>query len=87
MVDVSLTKTASATDVVTGDTVTYTLTVSNAGPDTATGVEVTDQLPAGVTYSTHNASQGTFTSGTGIWAVGDLANGANATLTIDVTVD
>jgi len=86
-VDLVLTKTVSNTNVVSGDTTAYTLTVSNAGPDAATGVAVTDQLPAGVTYSTHNASQGTYDNNTGIWAVGDLANGANATLTIDVSVD
>lgn len=86
-VDLALTKTVSNTNVVSGDTTAYTLTVSNAGPDAATGVAVTDQLPAGVTYSTHNASQGTYDNNTGVWTVGDLANGANATLTIDVRVD
>jgi uncharacterized repeat protein (TIGR01451 family) len=86
-VDLALTKVASPTSVNSGDTVTYAITITNSGPGDATGVEVTDQLPTGVTYSTHNASQGTFTSGTGIWTVGDLANGASATLTIDVTAD
>jgi uncharacterized repeat protein (TIGR01451 family) len=67
--------------------VIYTITVKNNGPDNATGVEVTDQLPTGVTYDNHNAGQGTYTSGTGIWAVGSLANGATATLTITVTIN
>jgi uncharacterized repeat protein (TIGR01451 family) len=86
-VDISLTKTASPTNVVSGDTVTYTLTVSNAGPDTATGIEVTDQLPAGVTYISDTPSQGSYNNSNGIWAVGDLANGASATLMIEVTAD
>ncbi|QLQ33652.1 MAG: DUF11 domain-containing protein [Candidatus Thiothrix singaporensis] len=61
----------------------YTVTAINGG-DTATGVEVQDLLPAGVTYQTYNASQGVYTNSTGIWAVGSLDNGESATLTIEV---
>ena len=32
-------------------------------------------------------SQGTYNSGSGVWTVGDLANGASATLTLTATVD
>jgi len=85
--DLALVKTASATDVLTGDTVTYTLTLTNNGPDNGTGIQVTDQLPNGVTYSSSTPSQGTYSDVTGIWDVGDLANGATATLTIEVTID
>ena len=34
-----------------GQQLTYTLDVSNAGPSSATGVTVTDTLPGGVTYN------------------------------------
>jgi hypothetical protein len=30
---------------------------------------------------------GTYTSGTGVWSIGTLANGASATLTITATVN
>lgn len=87
-VDLELTKTANPMTTVSGDTVTYTLTVKNNGPDDATGVEVSDQLPSGVTYANNfTATQGNYDAGTGIWTVGDLANTATATLTIDVTID
>ncbi|QTR50271.1 SdrD B-like domain-containing protein [Candidatus Thiothrix anitrata] len=85
--DLEVAKTANVSSAKSGDTVIYTITVKNNGPDNATGVEVTDQLPTGVTYDSHNAGQGTYTSGTGIWAVGSLANGATATLTITITVN
>ena len=49
--DVSITKANEPTGaVLNGDSITYTLTVTNDGTATATGVEVTDQLPAGVTF-------------------------------------
>lgn len=87
-VDLQLTKVADKTNVKTGDTVRYTITVTNKGPGAATGVEVTDQLPAGVTYqATHSVSQGTYDHSTGIWTVNSLAKDATATLEIDVTVN
>ena len=72
--------------VKSGDTVIYTIKVKNNGPDAATGVEAADQLPASVTYASHNADQGAYISGTGIWTIGTLANGATTTLTITVTI-
>ena len=85
--DLEVTKTANVSSAKSGDTVIYTVKIKNNGPDTATGVEVSDHLPTGVTYASHNAGQGIYTSGTGLWMVGTLANGATATLTINVTVN
>jgi len=84
--DLALTNTIDNAAPEVGETVTYTLTVTNSGPDGATLVEVTDLLPAGLTYSSDTPSQGTYTSGTGIWDVGSVTNGNNATLTISATV-
>jgi uncharacterized repeat protein (TIGR01451 family) len=44
--DLSITKVADPDPAATGQSLTYTLTVSNAGPDDATNVVVTDVLPA-----------------------------------------
>lgn len=66
----------------------YTIIVSNAGPDTATNVEVTDILPTGVTYSNSAASSGSYNDGTGIWSLGSsLGAGSKETLWLDVRVD
>jgi len=65
-----------------GDTITYTVTVINTGPAEATNIELTDQLPGEVTYQSYSASQGTYDNGSGIWSIGNLADGASATLTI-----
>ena len=54
-----------------GDQVTFTLTINNAGPSTATGVEVTDQLPDGYTYIS-DSGNGAYDATSGIWIVGSL---------------
>ncbi|WP_157477151.1 DUF11 domain-containing protein, partial [Lysobacter sp. Root690] len=42
--------------------------------------------PAGYTFVSATPSVGTYNAGTGVWAVGGLASGANATLQIVATV-
>jgi uncharacterized repeat protein (TIGR01451 family) len=85
--DLSLTKTAAPEPVVSGTTLTYTLTVSNAGPNTAQTARITDPLPPGVTYVDGTTSQGagcTGTSGTVRCALGAIGSGNTATATIRV---
>ena len=69
-----------------GDQVTYTLVATNNGPDTATGVVVTDALPSNVTFVSATPSAGTFDAATGTWSVGDLANGGTESLQIVATI-
>ena len=84
--DLALTKTVSDPTPNVGDQVTFTVTLTNAGPDTATGVQVTDLLPAGLTFVSRHASQGTYNPATGIWTVGTFAVAAPQTLTLTATV-
>jgi tungstate transport system substrate-binding protein len=70
-----------------GDTITYTISLTNNGPDEATHIELTEVLPAGLTYVSNSASQGTYDSTSGVWAVESLADGASATLNITATVN
>ncbi|HYJ46096.1 MAG TPA: lamin tail domain-containing protein, partial [Pyrinomonadaceae bacterium] len=85
--DLSLTETVNNSTPNIGERVTFTIALNNAGPSAATGVQVMDLLPAGLQFVSSNPSQGTYSSGTGVWSVGtvNVASPA-ATLTITATV-
>uniref|UniRef100_UPI00046FCD09 T9SS C-terminal target domain-containing protein n=1 Tax=Aquimarina pacifica TaxID=1296415 RepID=UPI00046FCD09 len=87
--DLSLVKT-----VVDGDTsprvgteITFQITVTNDGPQDATGVEVIDLLPSGFDFVLFSSSTGIYNETTGVWTVGNIANGTSETLLIDVLVN
>ena len=85
--DLSITKSDSPDPATVGRALTYSLAVSNAGPDGASDVTVTDTLPVSVTFVSATPSQGTCsqTSGTVTCNLGSIASGASATVTIEVT--
>ena len=83
--NLSVTKSVSNTTPNVGDQVTFTITASNGGPSAATGVKVTDNLPSGYTFVSATASTGTWSAPD--WTIGNLANGASATLTMTATVN
>lgn len=85
--DLSLSKTVNNPNPIQGQNVTFTLTLANAGPSNATNIVVTDLLPAGLNFVSATPSAGTYTSGTGAWAVASLASGATATLQIVALVN
>ena len=84
--DLSVTKTDSPDPVTEGNLLTYTLTVSNAGPDDATNVVLTDTLPGSVTFVSATPSQGAPCTGTTTITcnLGAISNGNNATVQIVV---
>ena len=47
-----------------GNDINFTLTLTNHGPDAASGGVVTDLLPAGLTYQSSTPGQGAYVSGT-----------------------
>ncbi|WP_122818849.1 DUF7507 domain-containing protein [Nocardioides pantholopis] len=85
--DLAIVKGVSPEEAVVGDTVTYTVTVLNRGPDPVTGVYVTDTGPEGVTVLESTPSQGTVDVPGARWNVGTLASGGSATLTVTARLD
>ena len=82
--DLSILKSDSLDPVAVSTPLTYTLSVSNAGPNAAAVVVVTDTLPVGVSFQSADAGC-TNTSGTVTCNIGALANGATITRQIVVT--
>ncbi len=85
LADLEIDKQITKFPAVVGDTVIYRLTVTNQGPDAATGVQVTDNLPIGLTYVT-SAGVGNYDASTGIWDIGSVSPtpGSNV-VSIDIT--
>jgi len=82
--DLSLTKTVDNPSPGLGSNVVFTITVNNAGPNTATNVTARDVLPAGLRYVTN--SVGIYTATNGIWTIGTLNTGSSTTLQITATI-
>ncbi len=84
--DLSITKSASTASQNPGAAVTYTLTATNNGPDAATGVKVTDTLPAGLTFVS-SPDGGTSSGGVVTWVGLTVPVNGSRTLTAVVKVD
>jgi len=70
-----------------GDLVAFDVTVTSSGPGTASGVVVTDALPASVALVSASATQGTCGAATPVvCTIGSLASGASATIQITVRI-
>jgi uncharacterized repeat protein (TIGR01451 family) len=87
--DIALQMTVDTVVPAVGQPVQFTVTASNIGADAASGVQVTDQLPVELKIPAGMAafpSTGTYDAATGVWSIGSLAAGANATLVIPAIV-
>jgi len=65
----------------------FTVTLRNAGPDTATAVVVADSLPSGLSFAGGQPSRGAYDPGSGTWLVGTVAPVDSAVLRLSATVD
>ena len=92
--DLSITNSGSPNPVTSGNRLTYALTVANGGPLDATGVTVTDPLPANVHFDSVSSTKGSCSrstskpktkNGTITCTLGNLASGGGAGITIVVT--
>ena len=80
--DLVVTKTVDNATPNVDDMITFTVTVKDNGPNSATNVRVNDLLPTGLVYISSTPSQGNYFSTTGTWTAGTVDDGAQATLTI-----
>ena len=80
-------KSDSPDPVSKGAPLTYSVVVTNNGPGSAAGVQLSDSLPANVQFVSAASTAGscTMTGSTVSCNLGSLSNGASATVTIIVT--
>jgi len=90
LADLSIAKSNSPDPVTAGKNLTYTVTVTNNGPNTATSVTVTDNLPAETTFIACSSTGGGVCSGSGdnrTVTFASLASGESETITFVATVN
>ena len=84
--DLSIGQTGAPAEICTGQPITYTLSVSNAGPSTATSLSVSDVLPAGATLVSASGS-GWSCSGTATVTCTRASLAVGAAPAIAITID
>jgi len=91
--DLSISKSDSPDPVFAGGTISYTISVTNAGPSNAASVTLTDTLPAGTTRGALSLPAGWSCSGLEFGETGTLTcttasmGATTANFTLDVVVD
>ncbi len=89
-VDLVVSKSYSAPSLLIGEPVTFTVVVTNNGPGTTTNVKLIDLLPTSTTFFTYSLSSSpsgqTYSSTTGLWTIGTLAEDGSATLTLTAKI-
>ncbi len=83
-VNLSISKTCATLTVNNGDQVQYKISVTNTGNVAATGIQISDVMPAILDFV---STDGTYSSTTHIWTVGNLGVGETKTLTINAKAD
>lgn len=90
-VDLKLTKTVDTAIPKVGDVVTFSLSLTNSGPQSATGVQVRDLLPSGLTYDAGSSTigSGTYNAVSGLWDLSGVTITSGQTITVQIaaTVD
>lgn len=69
-----------------GESIQFTITITNNSTENATNIVVEELLPNGYAYVSHIASNGMYDANTQLWTITTLTAGDSATLTLNVTV-
>ncbi len=86
LVDLSITKTGSPSPDTLPGNITWTMVVTNNGPDADTGVTLSDPIPSGYTFVSATSTQGTCTGDAILTGdIGPMAVGASVTITLVTT--
>ena len=81
--DLSIIKSVSKYQYYVGDLVTYSIKVSNDGPDVAKNVKVNEDFPKSLLLKSFKATKGTFDSSIQQWSIDELAAGCEEKLIVE----
>ncbi|WP_458404733.1 right-handed parallel beta-helix repeat-containing protein [Methanobrevibacter sp.] len=81
-VDLVLIKSSDKPKYNVNDTMHWIIKVVNKGPCDAIDAYVLDVLPSSTKFVSYTSSKGSFDAATGVWSIGDLANGEEAVIDI-----
>jgi uncharacterized repeat protein (TIGR01451 family) len=84
--DLAITKTDNQTSAIPGQSIGYTLEVTNNGPSPVNSMTVNDTVPTTILNPVFTALNGTYTPATGAWTGLNLAAGQSTTLTLQGTL-
>jgi uncharacterized repeat protein (TIGR01451 family) len=82
VLDLAVTSSSVPVSVVAGHNLTNTVTVTNSGPADATGLIITDTLPAGASLVSVSGGSFVSTNGQVVCSIGNLAANGSASVTI-----
>jgi uncharacterized repeat protein (TIGR01451 family)/gliding motility-associated-like protein len=85
--DLKIEKSVDNSTPTPGETIHFTILVTNDGNTIFSNIEVSDVLPSGYNFISATASSGSFNQTTGLWVIPTIAENGQATLTMTVTVN
>lgn len=68
------------------DTVDFTFTITNNGPDNATSIQLADEFPLGIAFISAIPTQGSINFSTGRWEAGTINSGSSASIVVKTKV-
>ena len=85
--DLTVAKDDGTAVAVPGSPLSYTVTVTNLGPDAVTSLKVVDSVPAALLSAAFTPSTGSYNPATGLWTGLSLSAGQSVTMTLSGVVD
>ena len=83
--DIAVNKTVDNTEITEGETATFTIEVESFGIDPVTNLQITDNIPAGLTFISASTTTGSWNGS--VWNIGTLEAGEKVTLELEVRGD
>ena len=85
--DLVIEKSVDNSTPIPGETIHFTISVTNNGLSVFTNVEVSDVLPSGYNFVSYTATSGSYSASNGMWLIPAIDQNEQVTMTMAVTVN